>query len=215
MLEKETETEAVRANYAYRQTVLVEELDTTGRKRGEYREEREVIFTPEGKRIEQELRKPRNTLDRLRMTEEDFRDIRDVQPFLFTRDQLRLYQTRYRGEEQIAEFPCWVLEVKPRQILDGQRLFEGMVWVHQADYSVIQLEGRAVPQILNTKQENLFPRFRTFRKIVDGKLWFPDKTVGDDILPFRNGPLRLRLTIDYSAYKRFAAESTITFEPPR
>ncbi|MDX1979383.1 MAG: hypothetical protein SFV51_03880 [Bryobacteraceae bacterium] len=215
VLERETETQAVRANYAYRQSVVVEELETSGRKRGEYREIREVIFTPEGNRHEQMVKKPSNTLERLRMSDEDFQDIRDIQPFLFTRDQLHLYQTRFRGEETIAQYSCWVLEVKPRQILQGQRLFEGLVWVHQADFSVIQMEGRAVPQIYGRKEENLFPRFMTVRKLVDGNYWFPDRTVGDDILPFRTGPLRMRLKIEYSAYKRFAAESTIKFEPPK
>jgi len=31
-------------------------------------------------------------------------------------------------------------------------------------------------------------------------------------LPFRNGPLRVKMTIRYKDYKRFKAESTITFE---
>ncbi|MBL8223059.1 MAG: hypothetical protein JNL62_27725, partial [Bryobacterales bacterium] len=97
VLERETETSAVRANYAYQQKVKIEELDPSGRKRGEYRESREVIFTPAGERVERMTGKPFHGLDRLRLTEEDFRDIRDVQPFLFTRDQLFLYQTRFKG----------------------------------------------------------------------------------------------------------------------
>ena len=42
--------------------------------------------------------------------------------------------------------------------------------------------------------------------------WFPDKTVADDVLPFRNGPLRLRMRIEYSQYKRFGSETKVTFE---
>jgi len=216
VLERETETSGVRANYAYQQKVKIEELDPSGRKRGEYRESREVIFTPAGERVERMTGKPFHGLDRLRLTEEDFRDIRDVQPFLFTRDQLFLYQTRFKGEETIDGLACWVLQVDPRQILEGQRLFEGYIWVTQTDYSVIQMEGRAVPQMLG-KNENLFPRFRTVRKQVDGKHWFPYRTVGDEVLHFRSGDIRQRMEIEYSAYKRFAAESTIRFEkdPPK
>jgi hypothetical protein len=107
-----------------------------------------------------------------------------------------------------------VLQVDPRQILQGQRLFEGLVWVHQADLTVVRMEGRAVPQILSRKQENLFPRFTTIRSKVDGH-WFPLKTVGDEILHFRTGDLRMRLEIDYSNYKRFGADSKITFDPPK
>lgn len=212
VLERETETERERGNYAYRQSVRIEEMDTRGARRGEYRETREVIFTPEGKRLEDFAGKPFDRLDRLRLTEEDFRDIREVQPFLFTRDQLRLYETKFRGEEEIGGRKCWVLDVRPRQILQGQRLFEGLVWVDQVDLAAIQMSGRAVPQMLG-KNENLFPRFTTTRKLVDGKHWFPEKTFGDDVLEFRSGPLRMRMTIEYRDYKRFSAESTVRFNP--
>jgi hypothetical protein len=58
------------------------------------------------------------------------------------------------------------------------------------------------------KQENLFPHFTTVRKPVDGKHWFATVTYADDTLEFRSGPLRERLTIAYSNYKRFSATST-------
>jgi hypothetical protein len=214
VLEKETETSGIRGNYAYRQRVKIEEMEPSGRRRGEYREARDIIFTPAGERHEQFIGKPYQTLQRLVLTEEDFRDIREVQPFLFTRDQLFMYQTKFKGEETIDKMECWVLQVDPRQILQGQRLFEGLVWVHQADLTVVRMEGRAVPQILSRKQENLFPRFTTIRSKVDGH-WFPLKTVGDEILHFRTGDLRMRLEIDYSNYKRFGADSKITFDPPK
>ncbi|MBI3680726.1 MAG: hypothetical protein HY235_10045 [Acidobacteria bacterium] len=211
VLERESEAAAERGHYTYRQSVLIEELDLSGRRRGEYRETRDIIFTPQGARHEKPVRRPVENLDRLRLTEEDFRDIREVQPFLFTRDQLPLYETRFKGEETIDSLACWVIQVNPRQILDGQRLFEGLVWVSQADFSVIRMEGRAVPQILGTRKENLFPRFTTTRRKVDGKFWFPETTYADDVLPFRVGPVRMRLRIEYSEYKRFQAESKVDY----
>lgn len=212
VLQHETELEAERGHYAYRQEVRIEELEVNGRRRGEYRETRDIIFTPDGKRLEQAVGKPYQTLDRLRLTEEDFRDIREVQPFLFTSEQLFMYQTRFKGEETMDGIPCWVLQVTPRQILQGQRLFEGLVWVSQAELTVIRLEGQAVPQILGRKQENLFPRFTTIRKKVDGKHWFPELTFADDILHFRTGDLRLRMHIEYTKYERFNVDSKITYK---
>ena len=44
--QRETETEAERNQYTYRQTVTVEELDNNGAVRGDYREVRDVIFSP-------------------------------------------------------------------------------------------------------------------------------------------------------------------------
>ena len=51
----------------------------------------------------------------------------------------------------------------------------------------MRLEGQAVPQIRTTKTENLFPRFTTIRKPIDGRHWFPVYTYADDTLEFRTG----------------------------
>jgi hypothetical protein len=159
--------------------------------------------------------KPRNTLRHLILTDEDFRDIRNIQPFLLTSDQLFLYETKFRGEENIDGTDYWVLQIEPRQILDGQRLFKGLLWIDKSDFSIVRSEGQAVPQIISAKQDNLFPHFTTIREKIDGSHWFPVKTYGEDTLAFRTGAQRVRLVIDYSNYKRFGADSTITFEPKK
>ena len=51
---------------------------------------------------------------------------------------------------------------------------------------ILKSEGQAVPQIISAKQENLFPRFVTVRKLVNG-FWFPSLTSADDTLYFRAG----------------------------
>jgi hypothetical protein len=210
--ERETENEAARNNYAYRQTVVVEEIDDHGGRTGEYREVREVIFSPKGQRTEREVGKPLVSLRRLKMTEEDFRDLRDVQPFLFTSDQFWVYETKYRGEGTIDGIDCYVLQVRPRQILQGQRLFEGLFWIDKSDFSIVRSEGQAVPQIRTAKTENLFPHFTTIRQKIHGQYWFPVKTYADDTLYFRTGPQRIRMTIRYADYRKFSSESKITFE---
>ena len=210
---RETESEAARANFMYRQNVLIEELDDRGARRGDYREVREVSFSPQAERTEQAVGKPSNNLVRLGLTEEDFRDIREVQPFLLTQEKLWLYQIKFKGEENIDDIDCYVLDVQPRQLLDGQRLFEGLFWVDKRDYSIVRSYGRAVPQIWSSKGENLFPRFTTMRKKMPNGFWFPDRTQADDTLPFRNGPIHIRMTIQYESYKQFKAESSVTFEP--
>lgn len=209
---RETETQAARNQYTYRQSVAIEELNSRGGKAGVYREVRDVIFSPQQERSEQLIGKPLMTLVHLRLTEEDFRDIREIQPFVLVEEMLFIYETKFRGEEKIDDQDCYVLQVRPRQILQGQRLFDGLLWVRKADYSIVRTEGQAVPQIRSAKQENLFPRFTTIRHPVDGQHWFPAYTYADDTLQFRTGPQRIRLTIRYSQYKKFGAESSITFE---
>ncbi len=211
-----TETRAARDHYTYRQTVLVEELSPSGARAGEYREVREVVFSPGGERSEKLVGKPLETLKRLKLTEEDFHDIREVQPFLFDKEQLWAYETKSKGEENVDGIDCYVLDVRPRQILAGQRLFDGTLWVNQKDYSIVRTNGKAVPETRSmTKEENVFPRFTTIWEPVGGEYWFPVHTYADDVLDFRVGPQRIRLTIRYSDYKRFGAESTIQFEPPK
>jgi hypothetical protein len=207
---RESETEAERNEYTYRQTVTLDELDDHGGTRGSYREVRDIIFSPKHDRTEDFIGKPQDTLKFLRLTEEDFRDIRDIQPLVLTEDRLWNYETRFRGEETMDDVDCWVLAVRPRQILSEQRFFDGLIWVDKKEYNIVRMEGQAVPQIRTTKSENLFPRFTTIRKPVDGKHWFPMYTYADDTLHFRTGPQRERLRISYSNYKRFGVESTFT-----
>ena len=212
---RETETEAARSHYTYRQSVRVEDFTPKGVKGGTYHDVRDIVFSPTGERSERVVGKPIMQLERIRMTEEDFRDLRDVQPMLITKESLFLYERKYRGEDERDGIACWMLEIKPRQILSGQRFFEGTLWIDQRDFSVIRTEGHAVPQIVTTKNENLFTRFTTVRKKMDGEHWFPARTFGDDILPFRNGPVRIKTTIEYSNYQRFGADSKITFDEPK
>jgi hypothetical protein len=194
--------------------VVFAELDAHGAQTGEYREVRDIVLSPEHQRTEQMVGKPSMNLKRLIMTDEDFRDMRDIQPFVMTEDQLWNYETKFRGDEKVDDVDCWVLQVRPRQILAGQRLFDGLLWVDKKDYSIVRLEGQAVPQIRGMKSENLFPRFTTLRQLVDGQHRFPIFTYADDVLPFRTGSQRVRMSIRYSNYKRFGAESVIKFDKP-
>ena len=207
----ESETEAERNDYMYRQTVTIEELDGRGAARGEYKEVRDIIFSPEHERSEETVGRAADSLKYLKLTDEDFRDIRDIQPMVLSEDRLWNYETRFRGEERMDDVECWVLQVRPRQILQGQRLFDGLVWVDKKNYDIVRMEGQAVPQILTTKTENLFPHFTTLREKVDGNFWFPVTTYGDDTLYFRDGPQRIRMIIRYSQYKKFGADSKIIF----
>jgi hypothetical protein len=209
---RETETAQAQSNYTYRQTVTLDELDPKGLAEGTYREVRDIIFSPAQERSEQMVGKPFRTLAHLQMTDEDFRDIREVQPFLLTKDQAFLYETQFRGEENMDGLDCFVVKIHPRQILDGQRLFDGMLWVSKKDYSVIRSEGQAVPEVRTLKTENLFPHFTTLRQKAEGDFWFPTVTYGDDTLYFRGGAQRVRLTIRYTEYHRFGADSKITFD---
>ena len=206
----ETEDEKARNDYTWRQTFVLEALDIKGLRTGVYKEIRDILFSPEGKRVEQMVEKSDRLAHTLKLTEEDFQDLREIQPMLLTTERLFLYETQFKGEETAEGVDCWVLQIRPRQILDGQRLFDGLIWVSKSDEAIVKAEGEAVPQMHGLRNENLFPHFTTIRRKVDGH-WFPVSTEGDDTLAFRTGPQRERITVRYENYKRFSTETTIKF----
>lgn len=212
--QREATSEAERSRYTYKQWLTFEEFDSRGRKGGLYQERREVIFLANGERTEQMIGRPNSTLKILRLTEEDFHDMREIQPLLFTSDRLSFYETKFKGDELIDGVDCWVLQVRPKQILEGMRMFDGVFWIDKRDYSIVRSEGRAVPQLRSTRigKDNLFPYFTTLREKV-GDFWFPVLTFADDTLDFSSGPLRVKFTIRYREYKRFEAESKIVAQP--
>jgi hypothetical protein len=210
--ERETHNAIARDDYTYRQSVAVQEFDVQGRITGEYTEVRDITFTESKGRTEQVVQPGKSTLTKIRLTQEDFNDIRNIEPFLLTVDKIPLYEGRYQGEETIDGTLCFVEHLRPKQILSGQRFFEGVIWVRESDNSVIRSEGQAVPQIETTKEQNLTPHFTTIRREVDGKWMFPVETYSDDTLYFRDWPQRIRTIISYKNYKRFQTDSTITFE---
>ncbi len=212
---KASECKDARDHYTYRQTVVFQELNLHGAEVGSYREVRDVIFSPKQERTEVLLGRPFMGLKNLKLTEEDFRDIREVKPFVLTLDELPHYQVKYQGRETMDETACFVFRIQPRQILDGQRLFDGTIWVSEKERQTVRAEGRPVPQIYRTTGENLFPHFTTIYRPTDGKYWFPVRTLADDTLYFRSGPQRVRITIRYDDYKRFTADTTIQYSEPR
>src|SRR5689334_13757142 len=55
---RETATQVARNQYTYRQTVQLQELDNRGAARGEYKEVRDVIFSPTRERTDQLIGSP-------------------------------------------------------------------------------------------------------------------------------------------------------------
>ncbi len=204
---------AMRDQYTFRQRFQFEELSTGGQRMGVYQEEREVVFSPDKGRDEVLAKLPSNSLKRIRLTDEDFHDVREIQNFLFTEDVLWLYQIRFQGEEQVEGEPCWVMRVSPRNLLDGMRFFEGVLWVSKTDEEIVQASGHAVPEIRTTQHENLFPAFTTIRQRIDGH-WMPVRTVADDNLNYSSGRQRVRLQVHFADYRRFGADSSIAFGSP-
>jgi hypothetical protein len=210
--EKEGEFKLERDNYTYSQTYSIQTLDEDNRPDGEYRMASDIIFTPEGKRYEHITFAPANTLQRIILSQQDLDDVRNVQPFVLTTTELPKYDVKYLGRQQVDELSCYVFEVGPKIIEKNQRYFKGRVWVDDKDLQIVMTDGKAVPDIVTKNNENVFPRFRTYRENIAQGYWFPVYTRADDYLHFRNGDVHIRMTIRYSNYKRYG--STVKMGTP-
>lgn len=206
---KESEFAKARENYTYRQSVKFLELDGAGNTAGKWEVVSDIVFSAEGKRTERVVRAPVVTLKNILLEPEDEQDLRNVQPFVLTSQDLGKYDIRYVGRETLDEISCYVFAVKPKQMVKGERYFEGQVWVDDRDLQIVKSYGRGVGQ--RRSKNSRYPKFETYREQIDGKYWFPTYTVSNDTLNFESGPIPIKMTVRYENYKMFKAESTITY----
>jgi len=208
--EKEKQFKIARAAYTYQQDVKVQELDGNDRVRGEFNQVSEITFDAAGKRTERIVYAPRVTLERIGMTAQDLQDLREIQPFVLTSDDIQKYDLKYQGKEKVDEIECYVFDVSPKKIEKDQRYFEGKIWVDDQDLQIVKTYGKAVPDIKKKGEENLFPKFETYREQVD-EYWFPTYTRAVDTLQFSTGPVRMREVIKYDKYKKFQADVKLSY----
>ena len=210
--DREREFKRERDNYTYTQTFVIQTIDEDGRPDGEHRMTSDILFTPEGKRYEKVTSAPPPTLQRISLSQQDLDDLEHVQPFVLTTDELPKYDVKYIGREALDELSTYVFDVAPKKIEKNQRYFQGRIWVDDQDLNIVKSDGKAVPDIIKKGNENVFPRFETFRENIEGHYWFPTYTRSDDYLHFSTGAVHIRMTVRYANYKRFG--STIKIGTP-
>jgi hypothetical protein len=206
---REAEFRKARESYTYRQSVKMEELDSSGNVQGKWEITSDIIFGPNKQREEKVVYAPMNTLH-LTLTPQDEQDLRSVQPFVLTTDDVGKYDVRYIGKQKVDEIDCYQFSVKPKTMLKGERYFEGDIWVDDRDFQIVKTYGKGVG-LLKKNEDNQFPRFETYREQIDGKYWFPTYTRANDTLHFKDSSQRIRMVVKYENYKRFGSESSVTF----
>jgi hypothetical protein len=206
---KEKEFKQAREQYTYRQDVMVKTPDDGG----EYHEVFDVVFDDHGKRLENVVFAPQSSLRLVEMSPEDVDDIRHRLPFVLTSDEIPEYQILYVGQQPEDELHCYVFDIAPKEIVGKKRYFQGRIWVDDRDFQIVKTFGKTVPDIRKKKgQENLFPKFTTWRQQIDGKYWFPTYTKADDVLHFSNQDTRIVEKVKYENYQRFGSNVKITYE---
>jgi hypothetical protein len=211
---KEKLFKQARNNYTYHQINKVQELGPDNEVEGVYEQEWDILFDDSGKRIERVTYAPPETLKRIGVTQEDLTSMRNIQPFVLTTDELPEYEIKYLGHVKVDQITAYVFSIRPKEIEKGHQYFQGVVWVDDEDLQIVKSEGKPVPELKTKKNENLFPRFTTWREQIDGKYWFPTYTMADDTLYFSSGPVHIKEILRYTDYKQFKAKVRIVSATP-
>ena len=209
---KEKEFKTARDQYTFRQDVKVQTVDGDT-VQGEYHEVFDVMFDNSGKRLENVVFAPQSSLSQISMTQEDFEDIRHRLPFVLTSEELPEYSVIYVGQQTEDELHCYVFDIAPKKIEGKKRYFQGRVWVDDHDFQIVKTYGKTVPDIRKKHgdEENLFPKFTTWRQQIDGQYWFPVYTKADDELHFKSGDVHIKEIVKYQDYKRFGSNVKILY----
>jgi hypothetical protein len=208
---KEAVFKEARDNYTYTQEVTVQTLEghTVD---GEFKQVTDITYDGKGNRIENVTFAPQPTLTRVSMTAQDFSDIQNQMPFVLTSAELPQYDILFAGTQHVDEIDTYVFDVAPKKIEKDKRYFQGRIWVDNHDLQIVKTCGKGVPDIHKKGNENLTPRFVTYREQIDGQYWFPTYTRADDILHFREQDVHIREIIKYTDYKRFGSRTRIVFK---
>lgn len=211
---KESEFAKARENYTYHQTVRVQEFDDSGAPGGKFDVDSDIIFNIDGKRTERIIKAPVPTLRLVSLSPEDEQDLRAVQPFVLTSEEIDKYFVRYLGKEVLDEISTYAFAVKPKKMEQGKRYFAGIIWVDDRDLQIVKSYGRATG-LLKKGSDQQFPKFETYREQIDRKYWFPTYTYANELLTFDSGHrARIRMVVKYSDYKQFKSDVKITFGDP-
>jgi len=210
---------AARTQYTFRQDVRFNTIsDDTGRPDGEYHQVTDITFDNAGRREEHVVFAPANTIQRVIMTESDFKDIEQRLPFILTAPELPDYNITYLGKQRVDDLDTYVFDVAPKALVKGHRYFQGKAWVDQQDDEIVLVNGLNVPQDTRPGHADLSPPFTTYYQQIDGKYWFPTYTKAEGTLHFppQNGAIsediRVRQVVKYTDYKRFRATSRIIYD---
>jgi hypothetical protein len=221
---KEAVFKDARNHYTYTQEIIVQTVDGNTVD-GEFRQIADILYDDKGQRVEKVTFAPQNTLTRIGITREDFDDFRNRLPFVLTSQDLGQYDILYVGHQTVDELETYVFDIAPKKVdkNGGPRFFQGRIWVDNKDFQIVKTCGKNVPDIRKKNEENLTPKFVTYREQVDGQYWFPTYTRADDVLHFSGGDVQIREIVKYTNYKRFGVKTRITYggevkggtEPPK
>lgn len=219
MGQQESAFAAARNEYTFVQDVKFNTIsEDTNQPDGEYHQITNISFDDAGRREEHVTFAPQNTIERVIMTQNDFKDIEKRLPFILTAPELPDYDLSYLGKQHVDELETYVFDVKPKQLVKNHRYFQGKVWVDQQDNEIVLINGITVPQDTRPGHEDLSPPYTTYYQQIDGKYWFPTYTKAEGTLHFAaqrgalSNDVHVRTIVRYTDYKRYHTNVIIHYD---
>ena len=191
------------AQYDFNQTVRVEEMDDPG---GKLTISGEVVSKSDGHfwRVKGQ---PESTLNTMRLSMEEVRQMINVPAFSLTSDEIGNYNFLYAGQDKLDELNTYVFQVKPKQLSRTRVFFEGAIWVDDHDMAIVKSYGKFVSDTNNPKSLP-FKMYETYRQNFQEKYWLPTYTNSDDYVDGPDGQTHMRLVIRDTDFKPVAADGT-------
>jgi len=205
--EKEDEYLQARTRYMYRRTVRIQEFGPDGKPSGEFTMVTQPARDVDGKYFEKVIERPVSTLQHFYIRPEDLEGLQKVPPYPLTTGQLKNYELKYLGKEQVDEIDCYIFQVKAKSVERKRANFDGIVWVDDKYLEVVKTYGKWVTDQgdMLTVAALPFSLFETYRENVDGKYWFPDYSRSDDTLRIKELQIPVRIVIKWTDFKPLAA----------
>jgi hypothetical protein len=201
---REKEFKSARKRCTYRQVIKIQALDGD-KPQGEYQQVADVTLDSKGNKVKSVVFAPQPSIS---ISPEDQSDIEGRLHWTLSTDELRDYNLLYQGTQQEDSLQTYVFDVAPKQFEKGKRYFQGRIWIDDHDFQIVKMQGKSAPDILPKKrgkrskgEENLFPKFTTWRQQIDGKYWFPTFSLTDDTLHFPMADVHIKGTIKATDYK--------------
>jgi len=195
--------------YIFTQTIRIDEVADKG---GTFAVTGEEYTRPDGGRFWRVLKPAQSTLKFVKYSLEDVRAMVSTPLFFLTTEELGNYDLRYAGQQQLDELQTYIFQVKPKQVSRTRLLFQGVVFVDDHDFAIVESYGKFVIESEREGEGTKLPftLLETFRQNFQEKYWLPTYTRSeDDVQDPEGGEVHLRLVIRSSNFLLNAPSSPV------
>lgn len=203
-----SEAECLRAHqsYSFKRSVRLQEYLPGGDPGGEILQESAIYLADNGRRYEKTGETSKKSFVAANVAAEDLKSISQIPLFPLVPEQLQYYTITYKGSQPLDELHTYIFEVKPKRLLAGYRLFQGLAYVDDRDLAIVQLYGRwdELPDEEGNNQDARripFTMYEIYYENVAGKLWFPTYIRSDAYLHTKATDCQLRLIVKMTDFK--------------